>query len=94
MAILTRKRYKDQGYLFHPRYTGVYSDNEFTDCAYADGVILEARDLVFRHDHPLFTGAKMDATTAAQNTPERYAEGKKIYDERAKFLTVKRALAQ
>lgn len=88
MAILTRERYEQAG-LFHPDYTGVYSDNEFTDQSYADGVVIEARDLVFQHHHPILTGDKAawDKTYAEQNSPERYAEGKAIYERRRKLWT-------
>lgn len=91
MAVLTRARYEAQTdgsssrpYLFHPDYTGVFSDNEFTDRAYADGVVIEARDIVFEHQHPLLTGDEKawDATYHAQNAPERYAEGRAIYERR------------
>lgn len=87
MAILTRARYAQQtepgiegSFLFHPNFLGVYSDNWFSHCALRDGVIVDARDLVFEHQHPIFTGEKMDATYAAQNSPERYAQGKAVFD--------------
>lgn len=83
MAILTRARYKQQGYLFHPRFKSMYSDNWFTRCAIRDGVIIEARDLVFEHVHPAFGKAEMDATYAASNSEARYAEG---YDILADLL--------
>jgi hypothetical protein len=41
MAILTRARYKDQGYLFHPDFFSVFSDNYFSTKAKHDGVIIE-----------------------------------------------------
>lgn len=99
MAILTRARYEQQVFtpatgdrrclsptphLFCPEYTGVFSDNEFTDRAYADGVVIEARDLVFEHTNPLLTGDKQawDPTYAAQNAPERYEHGRAVYARR------------
>jgi hypothetical protein len=80
MAILTRKRLEQQGYLFHPKFTGVYSDNYFTDCAQRDGVIINAKELVFEHQHPAFGKAEMDDTYARQNSKENYAYGKHVYD--------------
>jgi hypothetical protein len=84
MAILTRKRYEAQGYMFHPQFTGVYSDNYFTDCAKRDDVIVQARDLVFEHLHPVFGKAEMDETYAKQNSSEAYNYNRSIY-ERLKF---------
>lgn len=80
MAILTRTRYREQGYLFHPDFLSVFSDDWFTHCAYRDGVVIDARDIVIEHQHPLFTGASLDATTAASNAPERYEHGKAVME--------------
>lgn len=82
MAILTRARYNQQGFMFHPDFevAAMYSDNYFTYRAAKDGVIIEARDLIFEHAHPAFGKAPMDATYAAQNAPEKYEKGKAIYD--------------
>ncbi len=75
MAICTRAYTALDGWLFHPEFTGVFSDNYFTEQAYKRGVVIEARDLVFTHNHPAFGTAPMDATYAAQNARHRYEEG-------------------
>ena len=80
MAILTRKRYEQQGWMFHPEFTGVFSDNYFTNEAYFDDVVVLAKELVFEHHHPIFKGGAMDATYAAQNSNEAYKRGRAIYD--------------
>ena len=85
MAIMTQSRLKKQGHLFHPDYQdsdGIYSDNEFTDRAYSDGVVVEAKDLVFKHDNPLFTGGQADEQLKNHNKPEFYEKGKAIYEKR------------
>ena len=89
MAILTRDYYLRQKhektgepYLFHPDYLGVYSDNEFTVRAYENGVVIEAKDLLFVHDHPIFTNGPIDATYAAQNSAQRYAQGLEVFNRR------------
>lgn len=89
MAILTRPYYLSQRhektgepYLFHPDYLGVYSDNEFTVRAYENGVVIEAKEIVFKHEHPFVTGAPLDATYEAQNAPERYAHGLAVFNRR------------
>ena len=86
MAILTQKRLRKQGgYMFHPDYQesdGIYSDNEFTDRAYQDDCIVEARDLVFKHENPMFTGGNPDEQLKHHNKPEYYQKGKEIYEKR------------
>lgn len=80
MAICTRTYLEQDYFLFHPWFTGVYSDNWFTEEAYRRGAVIEARDLVFQHHHPIFGKAEMDETYRRQNATERYAEGRAIYE--------------
>jgi predicted O-methyltransferase YrrM len=80
MAICTRQYMAQDYYLFHPEFTGVYSDNWFTHVAYKRGQVIEARDLVFKHNHPAFGDAKMDKTYAEQNAPKQYEKGLEIYN--------------
>jgi hypothetical protein len=75
MAIITRARYQKQGFMFHPEYFSVYSDDYFTQQAYADGVTIEARDIIFEHLHPVFGKAEMDEIYARSNENYRYAMG-------------------
>jgi hypothetical protein len=81
MAILTRARYEDQGYLFHPEFTSMFSDNHFTDRAYADGVVIEAKDIVIEHMHPAFGKGEMDETYARSNAPANYEAGLATYEK-------------
>lgn len=80
IAILTRARYLSTGYLFHPGFFSVFSDNHFTRAAALDGVIVDGRDLTFRHDHPAFSTAPSDPTYERQNADEHYAAGQRLYD--------------
>lgn len=81
MAILTRRRYQDQGYLFHPDFFSVYSDNWFSHCAFRDGVVIDARDrITFEHMHPVFGKATTDATYERGNSGPAYAIGKAVFD--------------
>jgi hypothetical protein len=86
MAILTQKRLERQGgYMFHPSYQesdGIYSDNEFTERAYSDGVVIERKDIIFKHENPLFTGGQPDDLIRNHNKPEYYEKGKAIYEKR------------
>ncbi len=84
MAILTRARYIDQGFLLHPEFKSVFSDDYFTEKAYQDNVVIEARDLIFFHNNPFFTSAPADKTFAESNSPERYKEGQEILERLSK----------
>jgi tetratricopeptide (TPR) repeat protein len=82
MAILTRARYEAQGYLFHPEFFSMYSDNWFSHCAFRDGVVIDARDrITFEHRHPVFTGAEIDETYARSNAQINYVTGKSIFEK-------------
>lgn len=81
MAIITRWRYLQQGYMFHPEFFSVYSDNYFTDKAYDDGVVIERRDIVFEHLHPIFGKAEWDETYARSNSDKNFANGKATYEK-------------
>jgi hypothetical protein len=85
LAILTRKRWEQQGHLFAPEYdtcSGIFSDNEFTARAYADGCVVEARDVVFAHNNPLFTGAPQDEQFKRHNAATNYTLGQQIFTQR------------
>jgi hypothetical protein len=82
MAILTRARFERFNYVFHPRYRSMYSDNEFTDVANRDGVVIDATDIVFEHRHPLGGKAQWDETYLVSNSNERYEQGREIYEQR------------
>jgi predicted O-methyltransferase YrrM len=81
MAICTHKYFEQDFFLFHPHFKSVYSDNWFTYVAYQRGCVKDAKDIVFHHQHPAFGKAPMDETYAQQNAPERYAQGKALFDE-------------
>lgn len=81
MAILNITRYKQQGYLFHPEFFSMFSDNWFTECAYSDGVVINARDrITFEHHHPAFGLAEMDETYSRSNDSYHYQTGQGIYN--------------
>lgn len=85
LAILTRARLLQQGgELFASEFvkagTAMYADNWFTMCAYADQVVMEARDLVFEHMHPNFGKEEWDEIYRRQNSPEAYDKGRKVLD--------------
>jgi hypothetical protein len=83
MAILNRARYVQQGWMFAPDYISLWSDNEFTFRAYQDAVVMEARDVVFHHHHPVHDATiPVDATYQHGNRREANEKGKQIYLQR------------
>jgi hypothetical protein len=85
MAIMTRARLEDQGAMFAAEYdqcSGIWSDNEFSHRAKFDGVIVDAKDVVFKHNNPFFTGAPQDEEFKKHNAKENYTLGEKIFKER------------
>lgn len=83
MAIITRARMVQEGWFLPPAYTGIYSDDEFSFRAFEDGVVVDARDLVFVHEHPNYDSAiEMDETYRRQNDDSRYAEARQIFKDR------------
>ena len=82
LCIITRARYRQQGWFLHPRFKSVYSDNYHSFCAHRDGIIIDARHIVVFHDHPFFKGGEgWDEIYARHNAPERTAEAKRVFEE-------------
>lgn len=84
VQVMSRARYVKQGHAFSEEYQSMYADNEFTWRAYRDQVVVEARDIVIEHKHPLYEGKGTDAdeTYKHTNAPERYAKGRQVFKER------------
>jgi GR25 family glycosyltransferase involved in LPS biosynthesis len=90
MAILTRKYYLRHG-LFDPVFKNVYSDNDFTLRAKKAGAVVDARDIIIKHDHPsIGTGKSMDATYERGNQSAEYERAKAIFEAKhvARLLPV------
>lgn len=82
LGIISRPLYLKWGYALYPEYESMYSDNDMTEHAYQDGVVIEAFDLVFEHRHPAFGKAQMDEVYRKQNRPEAYELGKRVLERR------------
>lgn len=81
MAIFTRAWLEALGGEFlSAEYFGVYSDDEFSFRAYEAGVVIDARDLVFRHQHPNYdVSLPVDGTHRRQNDPVRRRNGRELF---------------
>lgn len=92
MPILSRARYQKLGYVFYPEYESMFADNDFCEMAERDGIVIEARHLVFPHKHVGFdwqtqqwikdVRVNVDDAYAQQNRPEAYRIGREVIARR------------
>lgn len=75
LPILTRTRLARFGYLFHPSYESLYCDAEFTAVAKAEGVVIEARHLLFEHHHYEAHKRPKDPVDVKHASPARWDRG-------------------
>ena len=79
--------FKKWGYILHPKYISMFSDNDFTEHATMDDgtQVIDARfALLFEHSHPVITGKDedMDETYRRTNAKDRYEQGAALLEER------------
>jgi hypothetical protein len=91
-AIMNRARYLQAGEFLHAGYLSVFSDDEVTIRAMADGqdgkcIFIKARDLVFRHEHAYHNmSVPIDDTYKKENSAEAYAKGAALFMKRNQSL--------
>lgn len=86
VQILNRARFDQLGYIFHPSYISMYGDDEFSEHARRDGVLVQARHILFPHEHwsnPGAAGQPTDEVYRKQNDPSRYEYGRRLFMYRA-----------
>jgi len=85
LPILTRSRYEKLEYVFWPEYESIFSDTEFGDHAQLDGVVIDARTLLFEHIHPTCLKRSPDAVDKAHSSTKRWDTGEAIYKRRKAY---------
>lgn len=80
--IMNHAFYRQQGYFFCPEYPHLFCDTELTHRAHKAGQVIDGRDLVFRHNNPIFTGQQPDALAQERNSFEAYRSGSEIFKRR------------
>lgn len=85
--ICTRAYADQKGEFLHRGFQSMFSDDDASYLAYRDQStgncrVIEARDLVFEHQHHVKLGIEPDETYRWQNRPEAYAAGQKLFNER------------
>lgn len=94
-SLLTRKYYERYGYIFYPEYYGMMADREFSDVAFRDKVVVDARHLKFVHLNPENGTVEWDPTYRWQRREEVLKFGQDLYERRKKagFPELKKAVA-
>lgn len=82
LQILSRARYECLGYALYPAYDGICADDEFSEHARLDGVVINAKHLVFPHLHPSAGKGTTDEVYQWQNRTDAYVRGRKILEFR------------
>ena len=82
LAIVTRKRYEQFGYLFYPAYESMFSDTEFGTVAERDGVLIDAMHLLFEHMHPDCGKRQRDNADLAHASTPRWVRGEQLFNFR------------
>jgi hypothetical protein len=82
LAILTRKRYERFGYLFYPNYESIFCDTEFTEVAYAEGRVINAKHILMEHLHPDCHKRPRDAVDLSHASEERWRRGEMLFNYR------------
>lgn len=67
--IMNRARYTSKGYFIYPGYTSMSADCDFTESARVDGCLIDAPEILFKHNHYSIGLSPHDATYARNNNP-------------------------
>lgn len=84
IPIFSKKYYERFGYIYYNEYESMYSDTDFTEVAYKLNKVIEARHIVFEHNHHTFGKRKEDEIDKHHSGRSRYITGEKIFKEREK----------
>lgn len=60
MCIMGRRYYDRFGYIYHPSYTSLFCDDEFMQVSRILGREYKSDLILFKHEHPVWTGAQPD----------------------------------
>ena len=82
LAILTRKRYEQFGYIFYPQYESMFCDTEFTEVAYRDSVVIPAKHLFFEHIHCDCGKRPRDVHDKEHSSQDRWNRGETLFNYR------------
>ncbi len=79
LSILTRKRYERFGYVFYPKYPSIFSDTEFTEVAYSEGRVIQAKHILMEHLHPDCHKRARDSFDTVHASRDRWNQGELLF---------------
>jgi len=82
LSILTRKRYDRFGYVFYPQYESLFSDTEFTEVAYREGRVINAKHILMEHMHPDCNKRPRDGFDQVHASQSRWKMGEMLFNYR------------
>lgn len=83
LQILSRARYERLGYALYPEYESLFVDDDFSEHARHDDVVINAQHIVVEHRHPDWDATvPRDAVYAHENAPEAWKKGAAIFESR------------
>jgi len=83
LSILTRKRYDRFGYLFYPQYESMFCDTEFTEVAYREGRVIDAKHILMEHMHPDCNKRPRDDFDTNHASTARWQRGEMLFNYRS-----------
>lgn len=81
LPILGRKYFERFGYVYHPSYTSLWADNEFTDVAKNLSKIKYNSQVIIRHEHPDW-GGKVPVDALYQKNSTYWTQDETNYKKR------------
>jgi hypothetical protein len=82
LSIMGKKYFDRFGYLYHPSYTSLYCDNEFTFVSIMLNKHIFVPKRIFDHYHPAYYMAEKDALYARNESPILYQQDNMNYVRR------------
>lgn len=81
IPILTKKLYDRLGYIYYPKFTGIYADNHIAEYCDKLGVLKRNREKVFLHKHWAYGHYTADETNKRHDNPEGWMIGRRVIEE-------------
>lgn len=79
VMVCTRAWAQKLGGLWFPDYVSVFCDNDAGEKAYAEGCVVDGKDIVLRHH---WQGAHRDETQIRSYSPDNWRVGKELFEQR------------
>jgi glycosyltransferase involved in cell wall biosynthesis len=82
LPVLTCAYANELGFLYHPAYRSMYADDDLTEVARRDGVLIDARHIVFLHRHHSAGLSEADEVSAVQGSLGAWWHGWRVFQKR------------